>query len=199
MRAHELASGGEFAGQDGRLSVLPWQVKVFVLSLLIPTELSFNMGEFRLTVYRILLLSFFLPCLFKVMGGKSGRTLPTDWLLVGYSFWIVLALAIHLGFYGGLKSGGILVVESLGSYLLARSFIRSEKDYCNFAKLLIYVVIGLSLATIPEALIGKNIFRPHVGHIGGRLGLTRAFGPFDHPILYGMFCASAVSLALYIP
>jgi hypothetical protein len=199
MQGNELSATNGFSDQTVSIKILPWQVKLFLLSLLIPTELSFNMGEFRLTVYRVILLLFFIPCLFRVLGGKNGRTLPTDWLLLGYSIWIILALAIHLGFSGGLKSGGILVVESFGAYLLARSFIRNEQEFGAFVKLLIFIVIGLSLFTIPEALTGKNFLRPHSGHIGGRLGLTRAFGPFDHPILYGMFCASAVSLALYVP
>lgn len=181
------------------IGALSWQVKFFLLALLIPTELSFNIGEFRLTVYRVVLLAFFLPCFFGVLGGKRGRTLLTDWLLLCYSCWIVLALSIHEGFAGGLKSGGILVVESFGAYLLARAFIRTEREYAGFVKLLVLIIIGLSLVAIPEALTGINILRPHVGHIGGRLGLTRAFGPFDHPILFGMFCASAVSLALYTP
>lgn len=182
-----------------RVADLPWQIKALLLSLLVPTELSFGMGEFRLTVYRVILLVFFVPCLFRVMGGRSGRLLPTDWLLLGYSFWIVLALCIHHDFARGLKSGGILVVESFGAYLLARSFVRNEQEFCGFVKLLVVVVIILSVATIPETFIGINVFRPNIGHIGGRLGLTRAFGPFDHPIVYGMFCASAVSLALYVP
>lgn len=178
---------------------LNWQVKLFFLALLIPSDLSFNMGEFRLTVYRVLLLGSIVPCFLRVVRGRAGCTLPTDWLLCGYSCWIVLALSLHMGIAGGLKSGGILVVESYGSYLLARAFIRNERDYAGFVKLLVLVVIGLSLITIPEALTGKNFLRPHVNHIGGRLGLIRAFGPFDHPILYGMFCASAVSLSLYVP
>lgn len=178
---------------------LNWQVKLFLFSLLIPTEFSFHVGEFRLTVYRILLLVAIAPCFFTVMRGRAGRTLPADWLLCGYSIWVVLALSLHMGWGDGLKSGGILVVESFGAYLLARACIRNERDYAGFIKLLVLVIIGLSLVAIPEALTGKNLLRPHVGHIGGRLGLTRAFGPFDHPILFGMFCASAVSLALYVP
>jgi len=199
MQGNELTAASESADQAVRLNVLPWQIKLFLLSLLIPTELSFNIGEFRLTVYRLILLLFFLPCFFRVLRGQSGRALLADWLLLGYSFWVILALSIHLGLAGGLKSGGILVVESFGAYLLARSFIRNELEFGSFVRFLFFIVIGLSLITIPEALTGKNILRPHMGHIGGRLGLTRAFGPFDHPILYGMFCASAVSLTLFVP
>lgn len=199
MQKDKLPVEDDVIDQSVCLNTLSWTIKIFLLSLLIPTEASFNLGEFRLTVYRLVLLSFFLPCAFRVLSGRRGHTLATDWFLLSYSFWIVLALTVHLGFFEGLKSGGILVVESFGAYLLARSFIRTEFDFGCFVKFLVFVVVCLSLVTIPESLTGKNILRPYLGHLGGRLGLTRAFGPFDHPILYGVFCASAVSLAYYVP
>ncbi len=199
MPKKKISSTLESADQHAvSIKDLPWQISLFLLALIIPTEASFNVGEFRLTVYRLILLLFFFPCFLRVIKGQCGRVMPTDWLLMGYSLWMIMALSIHNGVSTGLKSGGILVVESYGSYLLARSFIRGELDYCRFVKCFLLVVIGLSLVTIPEALTGKNLLRPHVGSIGGRLGLTRAFGPFDHPIAYGMFCASAFSLALYV-
>lgn len=199
MRKERVAGSQDFAGQEAiRINDLPWQITLFLLALLIPTEASFNFGELRLTVYRLVLLLFFLPCFLKVFTGQCGRTLPTDWLLLGYSCWVIMALSIHNGLSSGLKSGGILVVESFGGYLFARSFISNELEFGRFVKFFILIIICLSFVTIPEAWTGINILRPDVGHIGGRLGLTRAFGPFDHPIVYGMFCASAVSLALHV-
>lgn len=182
-----------------RFSALPWTVIIFVLSLLLPTTISFSIGDFRLTIYRVVLLVFFIPCFVRVMNGRYGKALLADKLLLGYAGGMILSLSAHLGLAGGGKSGGVLVLESYGAYLLARSFIRNEMQFAAFIRLLFFIIASLSLATIPEALTGKNIFQPHVAHIGGRLGLTRAFGPFDHPILYGMFCASAVSLTLFVP
>ncbi len=34
--------------------------------------------------------------------------------------------------------------------------------------------------------------------IDPRMGLERTFGPFDHPILYGVFSAAAFSLAWHV-
>jgi hypothetical protein len=36
------------------------------------------------------------------------------------------------------------------------------------------------------------------GAIGERLGFGRAYGAFDHPILYGVFCASSLALVFYV-
>lgn len=178
---------------------LPWQITLFVLLLLIPSEASFYFGTFRLTPYRIFLLLSFIPCLIKVFRSEKESILATDWLLFGFSLWIILSLTVNHDFSTALESGGIIVVESWGAYLLSRSFIRNEREFSGYSKLIIFIVIGLSFVTIPESLTGKNILRPHIGHIGGRFGFTRAFGTFDHAILYGVFCASTLSLAMYVP
>lgn len=183
---------------EANIRSLPWQLRLFLITLILPVEASFYVGSLRLTPYRILLLITFIPCLQAVFSKERGNILPTDWLLLGYSIWMFLALAVNHGSSVALKSGGISMLESYGAYLITRRFIKNEKDFKNFAKLLIFIVCGLSLFTIPEALTGFNIFRPDISHIGKRMGLYRAFGPFDHPILYGVFCASAVSLSLYI-
>ena len=60
---------------------------------------------------------------------------------------------------------------------------------------------------MPEALTGIHILHDGIsGALGGpmapyidpRMGLERTFGPFDHPILYGVFSASAFSLAYFV-
>jgi len=181
------------------INSLNWKIILFVFALLIPTEFSLNFVELRLTVYRLLLLLAFVPCLIKVMHDKNFKILAADWLFLGYAGWVLLSLILHLGIVGGMKSGGILMIESFGSYLLARSFIRSEGEYAGLVKLIFLIIIALSLLSIPEFLIGKNLFRPNIEHLDFRFGFVRAFGPFDHPILYGMYCASAVSLVLYVP
>ncbi len=175
---------------------LPWQVKLFFLTFLLPVEASFPIGDFRLTPNRILLILAFIPCL-RIVFSNSVKRLPTDWLLLLYSFWLIFSLLVNHDFAQGLKSGGILVLESLGAFLFARAFIRDEEDFYNFVKLCVFIVIVLSLFTIPETLTGMNIFRPQIGHIDPRHGLQRSFGPFDHPILYGCFCVSIVSLSWF--
>ena len=61
--------------------------------------------------------------------------------------------------------------------------------------------------TLPESVSGfhfiREAFRTVLGggaipYIEPRLGLTRAFGSFDHPILYGTFCATALAATYYV-
>ena len=199
MTAHNCQNQKLTDNCEASVKTIPWPIKLFLLSLLIPTEASFLIGSFRLTPYRVVLLLFFLPCFFHVFSGKAGKILKTDWLLLGYCGWMFLALSIHHGFSSGLESAGILTIESLSAYLMARMYIRNDLDFASLAKLLIIIVIALSFITIPEAITGINVIRPHIAHIGRRLGIVRSFGPFDHAILYGVFCASIVSFAIYVP
>ncbi len=192
--------GGEPDTVAGKIGVkhLPWQISLFIVALILPIEASFYVGPLRLTAYRVVLLLAFIPCFGMVFSRKVGPVMAADKLLFYFSLWMILALSINHGILVGLQSGGILMVESLGAYLLARTFIRTEEQFRSFVKFLILLIIGLSFFTIPEALTGINLFRPHAGHIDGRLDLERAYGPFDHPILYGCFCASAISLTFFV-
>jgi hypothetical protein len=188
------------SSEEVRASIkkLPWQIKLLALTLLIPVEASFYVGDFRLTFYRLLLLLAIFFCFRLVFSNKAGGVLITDKLLVGYSLWLLLSLYINHNFMVMLQSGGVLVLESFGAYLLARAYVRNEQDFRNFVKLFFLIVVGLSFFTIPESLTGYNFFKPGAGHIDPRFGLERAYGPFEHAILYGVFCASIFSLCLYV-
>ena len=177
---------------------LAWQIKLFVLSMLVPTEMGFSVGSFRLSASRVILILFFVPCFFKLFNGQLGKVVLVDKLFVFYGGWIILAISVHHGLSVGLESGGILLIESLGAYLLGRCYLTGRDSYRAFVNFMFLVLVVLSFVTVLEALTGFNLIRPGVNHIGRRLGLLRAFGPFDHAILYGVFCGSLFSLVLYI-
>ena len=86
----------------------------------------------------------------------------------------------------------------MGAYLIGRSLIISEETFQKFTQALIFIIIGLLIFTIPETLTGHNYLRPYAWHSDQRLGLYRAVGPFEHAILYGVFCASAFSLSFFL-
>jgi hypothetical protein len=142
-----------------------------------------------------------------LLSGQNGGLLAADWLIAGHALWVVLALANYGGIGQGLESGGIYIVESLGSYLLGRCYIRSGASFEALIKFMVALIIIMMIFTVPEALTGNHVARevfravlggPPIPHIDPRLGLHRAFGPFDHPILYGTFCASVFSAAYYV-
>lgn len=111
------------------------------------------------------------------------------------------------GLAQGIESGGIYVVEFMGAYMLGRLYIRSYDDFKAFAHAYVGVVVGMLLFTLPEAVTEIHILHdffasavggPRAPYIDKRMGLERAFGPFDHPILYGVFSAAAFSMAYFV-
>lgn len=65
----------------------------------------------------------------------------------------------------------------------------------------------MALIALPEAIFGKHYVHETLHKLTGvyhpvayetRLGLTRAYSTFDHPILYGSFCASLLALLWYL-
>lgn len=191
-------------GMFGLLKRTPPLATLFLLCILLPTSISFLVGEFRLTPYRVLLLISFLPTAFIVFSGKRGGRIRSDWLMLLFAVWGPLALLIHHGFDVAYKTGGIFVVEALGPYLLARVIIRRPEHVRSLAALLTVIVLILLAFTIPESITGKHFLREFFAALQGsafyseintRYGFHRAFGPFDHPILYGVFCASVFGLS----
>lgn len=181
----------------------PWVLVLLVLALLLPTELSLNLGGLRLTPYRIVLLWTFLPTI-TGLGAVVGRLHLADRALIGFCGWALIALLLRDGPVRMVESGGIFLVESLGAYLLARRYVRSAADLLAVARLLFLAMVVLALVAIPESLTGERFVHDIAGglfgnrppmEVEGRLGLERAYGPFDHPILYGTFCAAGFSLS----
>jgi hypothetical protein len=182
-------------------------VAFFFLGMLLPTAVSLNLGSLRLSVYRIVLLLMFVPMLVHLLSGRAGRMNAFDGLVLAHCAWALMALIKWGGLSQGIESGGIYIVEFAGAYLLGRLYIRSYADFAAMARAYVALVVGMLAFTIPEALTSIHILHdsisaafggPPAPFIEQRMGLERTFGPFDHPILYGVFSASAFSLAYFV-
>jgi hypothetical protein len=180
---------------------------LLILCLIFPPELSLKLGSFRITLYRLILLIAFLPCLYRLLAGSCGKVVLADLMMIGHAAWVLVALTANEGLATAAESGGIYVIESLGAYLIARVYIRSFEDFQRLSLTIVVTVSVLMIFAIPESLTGNHFIREAFKSIfpstvlpnpEPRLGIDRAYGPFDHPILYGVFCASAFSMAFYI-
>jgi hypothetical protein len=189
------------------LRILPWPVTILVIALVMPTETSIHTGSLRLSPYRILLIFTLVPSLFRLFSNRVGAPHMIDYLMIGHCAWVQLAFIINEGAGQGLESGGIYIVESLGAYLVGRCWIRNRREFEAFCRLVFFMVAVMLLFTIPESLSGyhfiREAFRAVLGgaglpYIEPRLGLARAFGSFDHPILYGTFCATTLAATYYV-
>ncbi|MEP5170316.1 MAG: hypothetical protein ABJQ23_09080 [Shimia thalassica] len=182
-------------------------IALFFIGILMPPEMSLTVGGLRFSGYRVVLIILFLPSLYTLLVGKHAKFGVFDGLVLGHSLWATLALIKWGGLAQGIESGGIYVIEFAGAYLLGRLYIRSYEDFAAFARAYVGVVLGMLIFTIPESLTEIHILRdsfsavlggPGAPYIDKRMGIERAFGPFDHPILYGVFSASAFSMAYYV-
>jgi len=190
-----------------RLWGVPLPVVFFFLGMILPTAISVSVGGMRLSAYRIVLLVMFVPMIWTLVTGARGKLNIFDGFAIAHSVWALLALIKWGGLAQGLESGGIYVVEALGAYLIGRLYIRSYEDFRAMATAYVGTVVGMLAFTIPEALTGTHFLKDTAASLFGgakahfidkRMGLERAFGSFDHPILYGVFSASAFSMAYYI-
>ncbi|MBS0240683.1 MAG: hypothetical protein JSS20_00810, partial [Proteobacteria bacterium] len=184
----------------------PWPVLLLIASFLCPTELSIYIGGARLPPHRALLLLLIPAALFALIGRGAFRPKLFDAAFLGFGAWTVFIYLYHHGAADGLQTGAALAIDSFGSFIVARAFVRDEKALVGTAGLLLLGVIFAGSLALPETLGGQiythDLMRQLTGYVHPtdvekRMGLTRAFGPFDHPIHLGTFCASSLALAYY--
>lgn len=193
--------------QSRTVFAVPIAVGFFFMAMMLPTAVSLNLGGLRLSAYRIVLIVMIVPMMVQLLSGQRGRINLFDMLLFAHCSWALLALIKWAGLAQGIETGGIYIVECAGAYLLGRIYIRSSDDFTAMSRAYVSIVLATLVFTVPEALTGIHILHdgissavggPRAPFIEPRMGLERTFGPFDHPILYGVFCASSFSLAYFV-
>jgi len=190
-----------------RAASAPRLAALFYITLIMPPEFSVSLGGLRLSPYRVLLLLVTVSLLLRLMESRRQPPHAVDWMIMAHAGWAVLALGIFGGIGAGIESGGIYVVESLGAYLVGRVVITSVEEHRALLRFMVGVLAGMALLTLPESLTGTHLIReaaralmggPGLPVIEPRMGLDRAFGSFDHPILYGVFASSTFAAAYYV-
>lgn len=195
-------SGG-MAQDRGRLSIWIW---LFIIGLIIP--LFVYVGPIRLSVYRVVLLAAFFPVLFYWLSGRAGRIRLPDICVVVICLWSSVSMVIKDGGVGAsIEAIGILWVETLGAYLLARCYIRTPEAFFAITRLLFWIGLLLLPFALHELYAGPSPLLTLFGKIGptysengnpGRLGLERVQGPFVHPIHFGVFFGALVGMFYYV-
>ncbi|MDH5557324.1 MAG: O-antigen ligase family protein [Alphaproteobacteria bacterium] len=185
----------------------PFFVTLFLIGLIFPPDTSFHLGTIRLSPYRVVLILALVPALARLLSGKVGRFNAIDGLIGAHAAWAALALFVNHGLAAGVEPAGIYIIEAFGAYLIGRVYIRSAEDARALIRAMFMIVLFIAPLALYESLTEQNLFRDPVRavmgmgpirHIGPRMGLERAFGPFEHPILYGVFCASIMGAVYYV-
>jgi hypothetical protein len=184
----------------------PLLAAAFLCSLVIPAY--FFLGGLRLSPYRTILIISFVPLFFMWIGGRFGPLNTADKLIAGFSFWIAVALLANHSVGRIWQFTGITIIETLGAYMLARATVRSRESFTFFVK----VLFGLTALLLPigayESFSGgtmliNKVFDPifpvyYNNHAPPRWGLNRAQGPFEHSILFGVFCVAGMGMFYYV-
>ncbi len=176
----------------------------FVVSLLIPVYVL--IGSLNLSMSRLFLLLVFPLTVYGLVSKDLNRGRILDLALLGHVLWVMLALAVNHGFSSTYEGSAIYILECFGAYLVGRVFIRSAKQFRLFVTFVVVIVVLLSPFFLMESLTGQRPLREFFSMFGNvpsatydvRAGLVRAWGVFNHSILLGVFCASLLSLAIYV-
>lgn len=153
--------------------------------------------------YRFVLLATLLPSLFWWLGGRAGRKRFADFAIIGFALWCALSLSVVHGAGEALKSGGTIVLETVGPYLLARTLVRTPEAFYGMVRALFWVVVLIMPFALVEVVTRQDVLLKLFGSIlpahpvinsEARWGLRRAQAVFEHPILMGVSCGSLLAL-----
>lgn len=186
--------------QAGNSLVVP----LFMFSFLLP--LVFYVGVLRLSPYRVVLVVLFFPLFFNWLSGGMGKIRTPDVLMLLFVLWGILAMLVNNGLEKSIEPSGILLIETFGSYLIARRYIRNAANFIAMIRALLWLILCLLPFAVYETITGTAIILEVLSkvinthsqvYMDPRMGLHRVHVVFEHPILYGVFCASAFGLAYY--
>ncbi len=179
-------------------------VTAFFLAIIFPPDVVVNLGSIKLPIYRLVLILGFIPCVLRLFAGANGPMNKIDLFVFLYAMWSVLALLRAHGLEAW-QFCGITFLETIVPYLIARTYVCSAPDFRRMAKTYFLIILIMLPFAVFETVTGKHLLRdlfraamgmgPIVGR-PGRLGLDRAFGSFEHPIHYGIFCASILGIVI---
>ena len=166
-----------------------------------PDFLRVNIGTIELSVGRIIVTVLLLRCL---LNDELRRKFVWSRL----DTWVSLTIAaiagvycVACGFsYAAVENRGGLITDTWFVYLAARFIITDKDALMRFIKTTAIILVPLAAHGVVEATTGWQPFhqlsqfrrwRPNEIEHGdvlatqARWGLTRAIGPFSHPILFG--------------
>ncbi|WP_155901540.1 hypothetical protein [Mariprofundus ferrooxydans] len=201
-----MASSPElYSNQTHSNGKIPLPLALFFLTLSLPIEMSFYVGDFRLTLSRLLLMVMTIPILIRLSRSPQKLGLH-EYCLVGYALWLMISLAVNHDIGTAMKSGGILALEVLGSYFIVRAYVTDVRTLIASIKFIVQMAIVLLPLIVIEMVSGHHYIHEGLASLTGfyypisyeyRLGFLRSSGPFSHPILMGVFFSALIAIVWY--
>ncbi len=171
---------------------------LFALSIFIPVEFHILLGSLRLETYRVI-LAFALIYAFININQVLKKADIVDILLFFFTILASASLIYNHGLKDGIESSGILIIEILGAFYLARLAVTTPKNYYQINMLFATILAVLLVFSLYEAFAQRRILHEWAKAITGhdsldyrlythhyiRMGIMRTTNMFAHPILYG--------------
>lgn len=167
---------------------------------------NFTVGDVLLSPLRIFILFAAVPLALAILRGAAGKLIWPDYFLLAYVLWIPIPVVLNHGAAAPLPLTAMTILETLVPYMLARLFIRDAESFRLFGRWVLRLVAVLLPFAAIESIADRNLITLVYDAIPGidvfrqvehppRLGLHRAQGSFEHPILFGVFAVLPLALA----
>jgi hypothetical protein len=184
-----------------------WPLVLLWYTLFLPPQVAIDVAGNSIYGYRFAII-IGLPVVLQQLAKAQHRLTLADILLFISGITMILSISYNQGVEVGAVKGGPLLIDLVGSYIVARGSIRTTND---FKRVLIwmapaFLVAGLLVMAesvshgfivkpIADALFGARSFMgTALEAYEQRFGLTRGMGPFAHPILAGLCLSLALPL-----
>jgi hypothetical protein len=190
-------------------------LKLILVALFLPEGLSFFVGNFRLTLARLLILVFFTRAIVRYFRAPTRIFVPSDFFAFATFLWMLLASVVTDGLEG-LKGATMVAVEFVGCYYIVRTTLIAPNSSVRIIMFTCEVFIIVIAIALLDPLTGKLFSYEFTKSITGytkiaveeglatqsdslyRNGLIRAMGPLEHSILFGCACAWFGTLAYFV-
>lgn len=193
------------SGQDDGQSKIPVLILLFlILVIMVPIEFSFYVGPLFMTasrLYLIVLAVIVLPRMFQL------KLQIYDWFFIAHVAWTCVAYMLIYPLGQAIEMAGSYGLEFLIVYMAARIFLERVEQMKTVIGMIFILVLISGVLAMPESLTGIRFVHEFAEAVTGnvyrlgseiRMGIYRAHSFFEHPILYGIFCASSFSLVWFM-
>ena len=186
-------------------------LRIVIVLIFLPAELSFYLGSFRLTAIRLCLILLTPVLLFRFglsLASGQRHLVSSDILVTLAAVWMIIAPTIVFDLGYALNHAAPLAIEFYGGYFCTRVLLSERGQALSFTNFLCHAIAIVALLGVPDALTST----PFIHHLISSLtkyvephsmeyrwGIFRSMGPIDHPILFGTVCAFGFLLATTSP
>ena len=184
-----------------RVSDLPWPIWLFIVSMVVPAGLYFEIEGARIGPQRLVLLLAIVWVGHWLWRERALRL--HDILILSAALWGWGASFVTLPAVVAVERGGAFFLEVAVAYLLPSACLLTLLHLRLAVRAFVPVVGILAVLAAFEAVLGQHFIArasamlmdaPNPFTADQRLGLLRARATFAHQILFGVFCASLFAL-----